>query len=185
MVSIASAAPALQAAGLIGIWNTNVVAGCSVLDEGAAALLAGNAGLAGKPLPLEVALARTHPDDRTWVFERIRRVRQTGGPFSAEFRILAETGEVRWVLNRGALVRDPSGMMQGRGVYIDTTDSHAGASMPAASYPDGVDDPLTAAADLCIGVHTELRRGGHADLRRLSETLLVGIGRSLARRQVG
>ena len=34
--------PALQAAGLIGVWSTNVVAGRSVLDEGAAAILAGN-----------------------------------------------------------------------------------------------------------------------------------------------
>ncbi|MBE7157274.1 MAG: PAS domain-containing protein [Rhodospirillales bacterium] len=177
-------APALQAAGLIGVWNTNVVASRSMLDEGAAAVLAGNPSLAGEPLPLEVALGRTHPDDRDWVFERIRRVRQTGGPFSAEFRILGERNEVRWILNRGTLVRGQAGGMQGRGIYIDTTDSHSDPFIPAAAIaarPDH-EDPLIAAADHCTEVHAALKRGGSVDLRRLSETLLFGIGRALATR---
>jgi hypothetical protein len=176
-------APALQAAGLIGVWNTNVVAGRSMLDEGAAAVLAGNPSLAGEPLPLEVALGRTHPDDRDWVFERIRRVRQTGGPFSAEFRILGEKNEVRWVLNRGTLVRNQAGAMQGRGIYIDTTDSHSGPFFPAAAPEHNLEDPLIAAADHCMEVHAALKRGGPVDLRRLSEALLFGIGRSLATRR--
>lgn len=178
-------APALQAAGLIGVWNTNVVAGRSILDEGAAAILAGNPSLAGELLPLEVALGRTHPDDRDWVFERIRRVRQTGGPFSAEFRILGEKDEVRWVLNRGTLVRDQAGAMHGRGVYIDTTDSHSGPFISAAAVAPRPDheDPLIAAADQCVEVHAALKRGGYVDLRHLSETLLFGIGRSLASRR--
>jgi hypothetical protein len=175
-------APALQAAGLIGVWNTNVVAGRSILDEGAAAILAGNPSQAGEPLPLEVALGRTHPDDRDWVFERIRRVRQTGGPFSAEFRILTPKNEVRWVLNRGTLVRDHAGAMRGRGIYIDTTDSHSGPFLPAASLMEEPNDPLAAAADRCIEAHANLERSGHADLRRLTETLLFGIGRALAQR---
>lgn len=182
MFSIAGMDPALRAAGLIGTWGTNVAAGRSVLDEGAAALLAGNAALAGQPLPLEAALARTHPDDRDWVFERIRRVRQTGGPFSAEFRILTETNEVRWVLNRGTLTRDGAGAMQGRGAYIDTTDTHRGPFISAASLDQDAGDALATAADRCIEAHAALERGGHLDLRRLSETLLFGIGRALARR---
>ncbi len=57
MFSIAGMDPALRAAGLIGTWGTSVAAGRSVLDHGAAELLAGNASLAGQPLPLEAALA--------------------------------------------------------------------------------------------------------------------------------
>ncbi|WP_267427809.1 PAS domain-containing protein [Methylobacterium sp. GC_Met_2] len=153
-----------------------------MLDEGAAALLAGNAALAGQPLPLEAALARTHPDDREWVFKHIRRVRQTGGSFSAEFRILTETHEVRWVLNRGALTRDGTGAMQGRGAYIDTTDAHSNPFIPAAALGQDVEDPLIVAADCCIEAHTALGQGEHVDLQRLSETLLSGIGRRLAQR---
>jgi hypothetical protein len=182
MFSIAGMDPALRAAGLIGTWGTNVAAGRSVLDEGAAALLAGNAALAGQPLPLEAALARTHPDDREWVFERIRRVRQTGGSFSAEFRILTETREVRWVLNRGTLTRDGTGAMQGRGAYIDTTDTHRSPFVSATALDQDAEDPLTTAADHCIEAHVALERGGDLNLHRLSEALLFEIGRAIARR---
>ena len=182
MVSIVTMDPALRAAGLIGTWNTNVAVGRSVLDAGAATLLAGNGSLAGQPLPLEAALGRTHPDDRDWVFDRIRRVRETGGPFSAEFRILTETNETRWVLNRGTLVPDETGTMRGQGIYIDTTDSHRSAFIPTATLEQDNDDPLIVAADHCMEAHAALERGGHLDLHRLSETLLFAIGRALARR---
>jgi hypothetical protein len=178
-MSYTPAITALKAAGLVGVWNTNVVVGRSVLDEGAAAMMAGNPSLAGEPLPLEVALRQTHPDDRSWVFDRIRRVRQTGGPFSAEFRILTEAGKIRWVLNRGTLVPDETGRMMGEGIYIDTTDSHPDLFMPAATLHQDTPDPLIVAADHCIEVHTALKRGGYADLHRVSEALLFGIGRSL------
>lgn len=184
MVSMTASVPALRAAGLIGIWNTDVAAGRSVLDEGAAAVLAGNASLAGQPLPLEAALGRTHPDDRDWVFERIRRVRRTGGPFSAEFRILTESGEVRWILNRGTLSHNESGVMQGLGAYIDTTDSHRRSAISAALLTTVVEDPLFVAADHCLEAHTALKQGTLVDLRTLSETLLMGIGRAIARRRL-
>ncbi len=115
---------ALQAAGLIGTWNTDVKAARSVLDSGAAALLAGDVGLAGQPLPLEIALQRAHPDSRDWVFDRIRRMRRTGGPFSAEFRVETPTHHVKWVLTLGILAPDEAGMMRGPGCYIDTTSTH-------------------------------------------------------------
>lgn len=182
MFSIAGMGPALRAAGLIGTWETNVAVGRSVLDAGAAALLAGNAALAGQPLPLEAALARIHPDDRNWVFERIRRVRQTGGPFSAEFRILTDMNEVRWVLNRGALTPDKTGAIQGCGAYIDTTDAHRDTFISAASLSQDTVSTLDVAADHCIAAHAALERGGHFDLHRISEMLLFGIGQALARR---
>lgn len=182
-MSITEAVPALKAAGLVGTWNTNVVAGRSVLDEGAAALLAGNAGLAGQPLPMEAALAATYRDDKQWLFERIKRVRQTGGPFSAEFRIVTAAGDIRWILNRGTLTIDPSGQMIGAGAYIDTTDSHAGTFISAAFLPERIDDPLEAAADRCLQVHRHLKRGGFIELRRTAEVLLLGIGKALAERK--
>lgn len=182
MFSIAGMDPALRAAGLIGTWSTNVAEGRSVLDEGAAAVVAGNAALAGQLLPLEGALARTHPEDRNWVFERIRRVRQTGGSFSAEFRILTDTNKVRWVLNRGTLTPDEKGAMQGRGAYIDTTDAHRDSFISAASLDHDTVTALDIAADHCIAAHAALERGGHFDLHRISEMLLFGIGRALARR---
>ncbi|MDP4022847.1 PAS domain-containing protein [Methylobacterium sp. NEAU 140] len=182
---VSTVPPGLLAAGFIGTWDTDVAAGRSVLDAGAAALLAGNADLAGQPIPMEVALGRTHPDDRGWVFERIRRARSTGGPFSAEFRILTETGGIRWILNRGSLTPDADGRMRGRGAYIDTTDSHPDLFMPAAGITVPEADPLIAAADRSLEAHAAIARSGREDLRELSELLLAGIGRTLAQRWRG
>lgn len=185
MPSMIASEPALRAAGFIGIWNTNVPSALSVLDEGAATLMAGDAALAGRPIPLEVALGRTHPDDRHWVFDRIRRARRTGGPVSAEFRIVTATGQVRWVLNQGSLVPDETGAMQGRGAYIDTTDHHAPTFWSAPPRKTSDADPLIAAADLTLDAHDALAKTGENHLRHLSDLLLFEIGRALARRRGG
>ncbi|MCJ2139085.1 PAS domain-containing protein [Methylobacterium sp. E-066] len=174
--------PALQAAGLVGTWDTDVPAGRSVLDEGAADLLAGDGGLAGQPMPLDIALRRMHPDDRGWVFDRIRRVRETGGSFSAEFRVLTGTGEVRWVLNRGTLAPDETGVMHGRGAYIDTTDTHRGSFLPDHPIEMHETDPLIVAADRCIAAHAAIGLVGDRKLQRLSDMMLFAIGRTLAGR---
>lgn len=178
---------ALQAAGLVGTWTTDVQAARSILDGGAAALLAGDADLAGQPLPLEIALQRTHPDDRGWVFDRIRRTRRTGGPFSAEFRIETATGEVRWVLNLGTLIPDETGLMRGRGCYIDTTSAHAKpfwhgvTTEPKSAIALEALDPLIVASDRSIEAHEAIIQTGDRSLRQASEALLWLLGRVLAR----
>ncbi|WCS24091.1 PAS domain-containing protein [Methylobacterium sp. NMS14P] len=194
MVLASAAASALQAAGFIGIWDTDVRAGRSVLDSGAASLMAGDPGLAGTPLPLDAALGRIHPADRDWVFGRIRHVRQTGGPVSLEFRVVTGTGETRWILNRGCLTPDADGLLHGRGAYIDVTDLHRhgiqaaevnGATNGATNgAPDGAANgaDLNAAADHGIQIHAALERHGDPYLRSVSGMLLLGIGRALARR---
>ncbi|MDP4006429.1 PAS domain-containing protein [Methylobacterium sp. NEAU K] len=152
-----------------------------MLDAGAATLLAGNTSLAGQPLPLERALGRIHPEDRGWVFDRIRQARQTGGPFSAEFRVLSGMGDVRWILNRGRLAPDATGALRGCGVYIDITDLHAGSSSPSNAAGAAQAKHLEAAADHCVHVHAALERHGDTQLRLIAGTLLFGIGRALAR----
>ncbi len=177
-----SADLALRAAGYVGTWVADVSAGRSVLDEGTAALLAGDADLAGKPLPLELALRRTHPDDRNWVFERIARVRQTGGPVSAEYRVLTEAGDVRWVLDRGSLISDPAGAIHGRGIIIDTTDSHRGPFLPHQPAELSPDDPMVQAAEHLLLARAAIIAAGHQGLRAMSDLALVEVGRALARR---
>ncbi|MCJ2060909.1 PAS domain-containing protein [Methylobacterium sp. J-048] len=182
MALASTATSALQDAGFVGTWDTDVLAGRSVLDTGAAALLSGDPGFAGKPLPLDVALGRIHAEDRGWVFDRIRTVRRTGGLVSLEFRVLSETGEVRWILNRGRLTPDIGGALRGRGAYIDVTDLYYGSRPPAHDDGPGQVKHLEAAADHCIRLQTALDRYGDENLRLISSTLLLGIGRALARR---
>lgn len=179
---------ALQAAGLIGTWSTDVPTQLSVLDDGAAALLAGDAGLAGQPLPLEIALRRTHPDDRDWVFTHIRRMRSTGGPFAAEFRVETTTNDVRWVLTLGSLAPGQDGTMQGRGCYIDTTGTHrkilrqSRRSRTTGRKELDRDDPLIIASDRYIEAHAEIVRTGNSALRQASEMVLWLLGRAIAQR---
>ncbi len=117
------------------------------------------------------------------MFGKIRRVRQSGGPVSLEFRVLTGPGDVRWILNRGFLAPDPSGTLHGRGAYLDVTDLYAPQPPPAGHGGDpGQTDPLEAAADHGIQAHAALERHGDGYLRMLSDMLLLGIGRTLARR---
>ncbi|AYO84459.1 PAS domain-containing protein [Methylobacterium brachiatum] len=182
MALASTATSALHDAGFVGTWDTDVLAGRSVLDAGAATLLSGNPSFAGKPLPLDVALGRIHPEDRGWVFDRIRKVRRTGGLVSLEFRVLSATGEVRWILNRGRLAPDTGGALRGRGAYIDVTDLYP-SSVPAGLDADAAQvKHLESAADHCIRVHSALDRYGDENLRLISSMLLLGIGRALAQR---
>ena len=177
------AVDALQAAGFVGTWDTDVPAGQSVLDAGAATLLAGNPSLAGQPLSLETALGRVHPEDRDRVFGRIRRVRQIGGPVSLEFRVLSGSGEVRWILNRGFLGTGRSGTLRGRGAYLDITDLYE-RSTPLSNGADPLQSsPLEAAADHGIEAHAALERHGDTYLQTISRMLLLEIGRTLAGRR--
>ncbi len=168
--------PALRAAGIVGTWTTNVSAGRSVLDDGAAAVMAGDAALAGQPLTLDRALACIHPADRAWVFERIRRIRETGGFFTAEFRVRSETGAVRWILNQGHLPGAGEGEI-GYGTYIDTTVRHL------EDDGDAGPDMLEIAADHCIAARAAIERSNQPLLRLLVDALLLEIGRHLARRR--
>ena len=181
MLLASTPAATLQAAGFIGTWETVVAAGRSVLDLGAASVLAGNPGLVGKPVPLDVALGRIHPGDRDRVFDAIQDLRQTGGPVALEFRILTGTGETRWILDQGLVAPDATGRLQGCGAYIDITAWHGRWASPRADSATPAAN-LDTAADHCIQVHTALERHGDTALRLLSSMLLLGIGRALAQR---
>lgn len=183
MLSKSTNVSALEAAGIVGTWDTDVPAGLSLLDEGAAALLAGNRDLAGRPIPLDIAFGRIHPDDRAWVFAAVRRVRHTGGPIAIEFRVVTATGDIRWILNRGYLTPDATGAMRGHGAYIDTTQTRRGSPFPASSGAPPEADPLHLAADHCMRAHAEIRRSGDTDLSVLVDMLLFRIGRLLAHKQ--
>lgn len=67
-------------------------------------------------------LERLHPDDRTWVQTESARTRETGVPFSMEYRLLARDGRIVWVQDQALIVRDEQGKPQfWQGVLFDTT----------------------------------------------------------------
>jgi PAS domain S-box-containing protein len=52
-------------------------------------------------LPIEIAEARIHPDDHSWVQEQVNQSVATGEPYNAEYRVLRPDGSYSWVLASG------------------------------------------------------------------------------------
>jgi PAS domain S-box-containing protein len=73
--------------------------------------------------PLEKYLKVIHADDLVSVSQEIERTLSEGGPFEVECRIVQPGGDVRWVVARGRVERDPNGVpLQFPGVVIDVTE---------------------------------------------------------------
>jgi PAS domain S-box-containing protein len=66
-----------------------------------------------------------HPDDRDRVLAANALAEQTGGPFDAEYRVLAKDGHIVWLHSRAVLVRDEDGTPRyWHGVALDVTERH-------------------------------------------------------------
>jgi PAS domain S-box-containing protein len=64
-----------------------------------------------------------HLDDREWVLAEDARVEETGGPFSAEYRMVTKDSRAVWVRDEAVLVRDEEGSpLFWQGVFVDITE---------------------------------------------------------------
>lgn len=92
---------ALNAGALLGsfVWDikANVLSG----DERFARTFSYPLGQDLENLSQEIAESRIHPDDRSWVRERVRLSVETGEPYNVEYRILRPDGSYLWILASG------------------------------------------------------------------------------------
>lgn len=109
----------------IGLWDDDVAADRTRGDAVMARIFGLSEAEAAEGLTWERLSAIFHPDDLAADSQDRRRVRDIGGSFAWEHRILPEPGVVRWVLARGYFERDSEGRMRGRGIVIDVTDTRA------------------------------------------------------------
>lgn len=166
--------PALEASGFIGTWTLDAASGLVILDGDAAELLAGSADLAGRPLDLDTATARLHPDDRARVLGAFDEQRRQGGPNALEYRVVSSGGVVRQVLDRGRIEHEPGGSTHGRGVLMDVTDTRP---------PEGAPSLLETAVEHLLFARKSLVGAETAPVTRLlMDALLLELGRELARR---
>ena len=63
-----------------------------------------------------------HPDDRERILASVQHAHDTDRPFVLEYRIVRADGEIRWVLDRGQLVKGPGGRLWMDGAIFDITD---------------------------------------------------------------
>jgi PAS domain S-box-containing protein len=84
--------------------------------------------ISGYPPENFVASARrtlmsiVHPDDRDEVMRAVTDAGEERRPFVVEYRIVRADGEVRWVLDRGQLVRGAAGRLWMDGAIVDVTE---------------------------------------------------------------
>ncbi|MEE7447067.1 diguanylate cyclase [Methylobacterium radiotolerans] len=167
---------ALDASGIVGTWSWSPRAEGWTLDAGAADLLAGDPGLAGRPLPLAVAKACVHPEDRPAVVRQFKAVRERGGLFTAEYRTLSPTGQIRRILERGRIPPGASSRRLGHGVIIDVTDEP-----PTTRSTVEPADALTQAVDRALECRDALEGVADSELRLLIDMLLLHLGRRIAK----
>lgn len=178
---------ALDASGVVGTWDWDPVSHRVRYDRGAAALLAGDAALAGRDLGFAEAMAGIHPDDRPWLTAEVGRAMRTGGLVLAEYRAGILTGRPRWVLSRGRVFQDQHGRaVRSTGILIDITEGRTAdagyvVGAPISEEPASLEAPLLRAADLCIALRTVLDGDGSSVLNALVDRLLLQFGCEIAR----
>jgi hypothetical protein len=170
---------ALDASGVIGAWSWSPRADRCILDAGAAAVLAGDVGLAGRPVPLEVVKACIHPEDRPAVAQQFQAVRERGGLFVAEYRTLSPAGQVRRILDRGRIPAGASSRRSGHGIIIDVTAEPYGEEAILPSTPEPA-DALALAVDRALECRDALEGVADSELQLLIDMLLLRLGRSIA-----
>lgn len=104
----------------VGIWESDLVAGRGYWSDEAVRL----AGTSRREFTSADWLDAIHPDDRDRVAAAWERALSQGAPFEVRFRaaVPASDGGERWLLSRGAVLRDPGGApRRGAGVLLDVT----------------------------------------------------------------
>lgn len=171
----------LDASGIVGTWDWYVMRRTVLFDEGAAALLAGDPGLAGRELRGPEATAGIHPDDLAWVMAEMRRAVEAGGVILAEYRVLRPDGTVRWVLSRGRAYLDAEGRPQrAHGLLIDLTENREEGQRYVAQAVPAEAASVDRLLQLCGELRALADTMPSSTLRLLVDLILLEIGRSCA-----
>ena len=173
---------ALDASCVVGTWDWDIVRNTMVYDAGAARLLTGDAALAEREIEGEDSIAAVHPADHAWLREHVGRAVMAGGLMLAEYRVIAEDGEIRWLLSRGRTYHDAGGRpVRSRGIIIDITEMRAGGDRYVMLGAVGREDPLGRVADLVIEAKNTLGPDAPSEVRIATDKLLWAIGRAVVR----
>jgi PAS domain S-box-containing protein len=106
-----------------------------------------------------------HPDDADRVAAECERTNQTGEPFTAEYRMQARDGQVRWVRDEAVLVHGGDGRpLYWQGILTDITATR----LTAARLTEELDREQDTARQLAAALERE--RAGAEHLRAVDET---------------
>jgi PAS domain S-box-containing protein len=113
---------ALDAAGIVGTWDWDVVNDRLVTDERFARLFAVNPERAMAGAPLARFIQSIHAEDRPRVEAALAEAVANAGDFAEEYRVHQADGTLRWVFARGHCYRGEDGkVVRCPGVAVDIT----------------------------------------------------------------
>ncbi|MCJ2014872.1 PAS domain-containing protein [Methylobacterium sp. J-076] len=177
---------ALDASGVVGTWDWDIVRHTARYDRGAADLLALDPALAGQPLHGDAAMVGIHLDDREWLRSELRRALEGGGLFLAEYRVVTPTRGIRWLLSRGRVYQDQLGRpVRSKGILIDITESREEGTGYLARMSTRGQHPLDRAANALLEARKAVDEAGseaQSHLRVVLDLALYEVGAHLARR---
>lgn len=113
---------ALGASGIVGTWDWRIPENRVFADQRLAEFYGLSAEAAARGVSLEDYAAAIHPEDRTRVVAAIEKAITGGNHFSEEYRLINQSGDVRWVLAEGKPSYDANGVcIRFPGVAVDIT----------------------------------------------------------------
>jgi len=175
---------ALEAAGVVGIWDGDLINDRIYADESFARIYGVDAADAARGKPLGHYFQYIHPDDVASSTADIERMREGLDEYANEHRIVRPDGSLRWVLARGRLARDPSGRpVRFHGVSIDVTDHKLAQNrqvflLQLSDELRKLGDPerVLAAATARLGAHLGAARVGYGEVQSDHATVRVTSG---------
>jgi PAS domain S-box-containing protein len=133
------------------------------------------------PINFIVSARRTlpsivHPGDLERVTRAVTAAHDRDEPFEVEYRIVRADGEVRWVLDRGQIVRGSAGRIWVDGAIVDVTDRRAAeAALRRAEIDAARTEELRAARGRIIQAADAARRKIERDLHDGAQQRLVSM----------
>jgi PAS domain S-box-containing protein len=175
---------ALEAAGVVGIWDGYLVNDRIYADESFARIYGVDAADAARGKPLGFYFQYIHPEDLASSNAAIERMKSGSDEYAHEHRILRPDGSLRWVLARGRLARDPTGRpVRFHGVSIDFTERKLAENRQAfvlrlSDELRKLGDPkqVLATATARLGAHLGAARVGYGEVQSDYATVLVTCG---------
>ncbi len=175
---------ALEAAGVVGIWDGDLVNDRIYADETFARIYGVDARDAARGRPLGFYFQYIHPEDLQSSTAEIERMKAGVDEYANEHRVIRPDGALRWVLARGRLVRDASGRpVRFHGVSIDLTEHKLAENRQAFGLQlsdelRNLGDPerVLATATARLGRHLGAARVGYGQVQSDRATVLVTCG---------
>ena len=113
---------ALQASGVVGIWDWDVVADRVYADDRFASLYGVDPEAAATDgVPISGFTAAIHPEDAERVSDALQGVMKTGEKLSIEYRLVQADDSVRWVLAEGQPLLENGTCIRFPGIAVDIT----------------------------------------------------------------